>query len=173
MGKVVIRTKFNKTGKRVLKIPLEDRQICAPAYQQYREARHAADEQWRHKWDSAKRAYIETIAHWMASYVARESTSFTERYKITKFLAEQSLAERSPMNIEGPGSSQRWSIQLGGMSKLSSIEQKAWKAYVTVCRKADDERDNAITEACEASDEMARVLRREIHDNIMSIVNED
>jgi len=39
MGKVVIRTKFNKTGKRVLKIPLDDRQICAPAHQRYREAR--------------------------------------------------------------------------------------------------------------------------------------
>lgn len=166
MEKIVVPTKFNKTGKRVLSIPLDDRKVCAPAYRLYKKAYRAAQDEWVRKGDSAKRTYAESMAHWIASYVARDSTPVGEKYRIAKFLAEQSLAERGPMNITGPGSSQRWSIQLGNMSELASIEEEAWEAYVVICRKADAEREAAIAKAHTDCGDMKRALSREISDHI-------
>ena len=164
MEKIVVSTKFNKTGKRVLTIPLDDRKVCAPAYRLYKKAYPAAQDEWIRKCDSAEQTYVESMAHWIASYVARDSTPATEKYRIAKFLAKQSLVERGPMNLMGPGSAQRWSIQLGDMSELSDIEEKAWKAYITASNKADAERDAAIAKARTDCDNMKRELTREISD---------
>lgn len=166
MKKIVVRTKFNKTGKRILTIPLDNRRVCAPAHHLYREARHAAEEEWRRKYDFVKRTYIESMAHRIASYVARDSTPIAEKYRTAKFLAEQSLAERGAMNVKGPGSSRRWSIQLGNVPELASIEEEAWEAHVVACRKADAERDAAIAKARTDCDDMKRALSREISDHI-------
>lgn len=165
MEKIVVPTKFNKTGKRVLTIPLDESKICAPAYRIYREARRKARDEWKRKWDSTKQTYVESVAHWIASYIARDSTPVTEKYKIAKFLAEQNLAERGPMNITGPGSSQRWSIQLG-IPELSSVEEEAWEVYVAASNRADAERDSAFAKAESAHDDMKRALWREISDHI-------
>lgn len=165
MEKIIVPTKFNKTGKRVLTIPLDERQVCAPAYRIYREAYRKTQDEWKRKWDSAKQTYAESVAHCIASYIARDSTPVTEKYKTAKFLAEQSLAERGPMNITGPNSSQRWSVQLGNI-ELASVEEKAWKAYITTSNKADAERDTALAKAKSACDEMKRALSREISDHI-------
>ncbi len=165
MEKIIVPTKFNKTGKRILTIPLDKRQVCAPAYRLYRKAYHTAQTEWKRKWDSAKQTYVESVAYWIASYIARDSTPVAEKYKIAKFLAEQNLAKRGPMNITGLGSSQRWSIQLG-MPELSDVEEEAWEAYVTASNKADLERKGAIAKAQTDCDDMKRALSREISDHI-------
>lgn len=165
MEKIVVPTKFNKTGKRVLSFPLEEERICAPAYQQYRKAYRAAQDEWKRKWDSAEQTYVESVAHWIASYIARDSTSVAERYKITKLLAGLSLAQRGPVPIPGQADSERWSIQLG-IPKLSDVEEKAWEVYLAASSKADEERDAALAKAKSACDEMKRALSREISDHI-------
>jgi len=165
MEKIVVPTNFNKTGKRVLSLPLEEGRVCAPAYQQYRKAYCAAQDKWKRKFDAAKQAYVESIAHWIALYIAGDSTPVAQKYKIAKFLAEQSLAERGPTNITGPNSSQRWSVQLGNILDLASVEEKTWKDYITATDKADAERDAALAKARSACDEMKRALAREISDH--------
>lgn len=157
MGKVVIPTKFNKTGKRVLTTPLDEKKICAPAYRLYSKAVHTAKAEWKCKLDSANRTYVESMAHWIASYVAKDSTPVTEKYRIAKFLAEQSLAA---------GSLQRWSIQLGDIPEFSGAEEEAWEACVTASRKADAERDAAIAKARTDCDDMKRTLSREVSNHI-------
>lgn len=89
MGKIIVPTKFNKTGKRIPITPLDEREICAPAYRLYRKAYHTAQAEWKRKCDSTERTYVESMARWIASYVARDSTPVTERNKIVKFLAEK------------------------------------------------------------------------------------
>lgn len=162
MEKIAVPTRFNKTGRRVLQIPLDERKVCAPAYQLYRKACLRAQEEWKLKCESLIRKYVERMAHWIASYVARDSTPATEKYRVAKFLAEQSLAERGPMNTTGPGSSERWSIQLGDMKELSVFEEEAWEYYVAASNEADAERDAAIAQATSDCDEMKRALRQEV-----------
>jgi len=166
MEKIVVPTKFYKTGKRVLTIPLDERQICAPAYRLYRKACHTAQTEWKRKCDSAIHIYVERMADWMASYITRDSTPATEKYRIAKLLAERSLAERGPMNITGPGSSERWSIQLGGIPGLANVEQEAWEAYLAASSKADEKREAAIAKARMDCDEMKQALSQEISDHI-------
>ena len=162
MEKIVVPTRFNKTGRRVLQIPLDESKICAPAYQLYREARLRAQEEWKLKRESLIRKYVERMADWVASYVARDSTPTTEKYRVAEFLAEQGLAKRGPMNTRGPGSSERWSIQLGDMKDLSVVEEEAWEDYVATSNKAEMERDTAIAQATSDCDEMKRALRQEV-----------
>ncbi len=166
MDKIVVPTKFNKTGKRVLSTPLDEDKICAPAYQQYRKAYDRAQAEWKRNCDSGVWKYIESMAHWIASYVAKDSTPNTEKYRIAKFLAEQSLAERGPMNTTGPGSSQRWSVQLGDIPELSSIEEKAWEDYVAGTNKADTEREAALAKARTDCDKMKQALAKEVSEHI-------
>jgi len=163
--RIIVPTRFNKTGKRVLTTPLDEKKIYAPAYRLYRKAYHTAQAEWKRKRDSAKQTYVESVAHWIASYIARDSTPATEKYKIAKFLAEQNLAGRGPMNITGPGNSQRWSIQLD-IPELSGVEEKAWEAYVAASKKVDAERDATVAKAGSDCDEMKRALWREISDHI-------
>lgn len=155
-------SRFNKTGRRVLRIPLDERRVCAPAYKRYWKARDVVEVNRRLECDSAKQLYAETLAEWIASYVARNSTPTAKKYQVAKFLAEQILAATGPMVVEGPGGSNRWSDQLGGMPELSSIEGKAWNRYVDMCRKADAERNTANDKADKDLDDMKRVLWREV-----------
>lgn len=165
MEKIVVPTRFNKTGKRVLTIPLDERQVCAPAHRLCREACNKAKDEWIHKWNAAKQTYVESMAHWIASHVARDSTPVAERYKITKLLAELSLAQKGPVPIPGRVDSERWSIQLG-IPELSDVEQAAWETYLAASHKADVDRDAAFAEAEAARNTLERALRREISNHI-------
>jgi hypothetical protein len=166
MDKIVVSTKFNKTGVRVLTPPLDERKVYEPARRLYRKAHHAAEAEWRRKWDSAIRAYVESMAHWVASYIARDSTPVPDKYRIAKFLAGKSLAAEGPMNINGPGSSRRWSNQLDGIAKLSGIEEEAWEAFREAVHRADAEKDVALEKARERNDDVRRALRREITQHV-------
>jgi hypothetical protein len=164
MEKIIVPTKFNKSGKRVLSIPLDENKVYALAYQQYHKAYHAAEVKWKCENEVAIRAYVERIATWIASYIAKDSTPSTEKHRIAKFLAEQALAKQGPISITGPRSSQRWSAQLGDIPELASIEEDAWEAYISATNKADQQRQRAIAKASTDSDEMKRALWREVSD---------
>lgn len=166
MEKIVVPTKFNKTGKRVLSLPLDEAKIRAPAYQQYRKAYRTAQDSWKRKRASAIRTYMEMMTHWIASYVSSDSTPIAQKYKIAKFLAEQSLVERGPMNITGPGSSHRWSVQLGDIPELSAVEEEAWEVYVAAANKADTEGEASLAKARTDCDDMKRALAKEISEHI-------
>jgi hypothetical protein len=166
MEKIVVPTKFNKTGKRVLSVPLDEDKIYAPAYQEYRKVYRAVQDDWKRKHNLEIDKYVEKIAHWIASYIAKDSTPDTEKYRIAKFLAEQGLAERAPMNITGPRSSKRWSVQLGDIPELSSLEEEAWEAYVAAANKADKEKEEALSKASIDCADMKRALAKEISEHI-------
>lgn len=69
------------------------------------------------------------------------------------------------MNIAGPGSENRWSIQIGDIPELSSFAE-AWGAYLEASNKADAERDEAIAKATTDCENMKRELACEILDNV-------
>ena len=166
MERIIVPTKFNKSGKRILTVPLDESKICAPAYQRYRKACHRAQTEWKGKRDFNIRMYIERIADWIASYISRDSTPVTEKYRIAKFLVEQGLAKRGPMNVSGPGTSLRWSVQLGDIPELASIEEETWEAYVAASGEVEVERDTALARARTDCDNMKQALRREVYDHI-------
>ena len=159
MGKVIVATKFNKTGSRSLNTPLDGDKVEAPARRRYQEAHRAAQAAWKLKWDCARRRYIDRMAQWIASYVARDSTPAEEKYRIAKFLAERTLM---PVNPGSLGSSSRWSNQLGGIPELTAVEQEIWEAYVETFRKADAEKETDLHEASLECADMKRALWREI-----------
>jgi len=166
MGKIVVPTKFNKTGKRVLTTPLQEKWVCAPANRQYRQAYHAIESEFKKKKDKPLYQYIETMSHFIASYIASSSASNEERYKITKFLAEGSLREIGPMAIGGRMNSQRWSQQLGNIPGLSQAEEESWQTYVEESNKLWKRREDALSKASDEHDAMKRALWREISDHI-------
>ena len=166
MDKIIVPTKYNKTGKRILTPPLDDRKISAPAYKLYREAYRAAQAEYRRKLDLAKQNYVESMANWIASYVTGDSKPAAEKYRIVQFVVRQALEKQGPFNTEGLGSSRRWSVQIGDIPGLASIEEESWKTYMEECHKADEERDAAVAKAGMDCDEMKRVLSREVSEQV-------
>ena len=167
MSKIVVPTKFNKTGKRVLQVPVTEDRLFAPAYQIYRRACEAAEQEREASRAEARDEYVESMAEWVASYVAEDSTPASEKHRITKLLAMQDLQRRGPMNIEGPGSSARWSVQIGGISGLPEAERQAWVAYLKKARGADAEKDAAVEQARRHCEEMKRELRIEVREGVL------
>ena len=155
MGKIVIPTKFNKTGRRVLTTPLQEKWICAPANRRYRQSCKAIEAEFKRNKDKPLQSYIEEMSHFLASYIASNSASDEDRYRITKFLAKCSLRQ-----------SERWSRQLGDIPGLSQVEQEAWQTYMDAFNKLLKEREEALDRASYEHDVMKRALRREIDDHI-------
>jgi len=163
MGKIVIPTKFNKTGKRVLTTPLQEKWVCAPANRRYREACPTIKSAWKQKLHEARHLYIETMSNSIASYVANSSTSDEEKYMIIKFLAKESLMEKGSIDINGP---QRWANQLGSITGLSQAVEEASRIYKETLDRVFKEHDEALSRAREECDAMKRALWREISDHI-------
>ena len=155
MEKSVITTKFNKTGKRVLKIPLDDKVVCAPANRIYRQGRRNIDGEFRRNVKKTEEAYIERMVDFVASYVAGDSASKEDRYKITKFLAEGRLIQFS-----------RWSENLGYIPGIYEVEQEAWQTMLEADKKLDEERKDALYEARSKWYAMKKELWREIDEYI-------
>jgi len=166
MGKIVIPTKFNKTGRRVLTTPLQGIWVCAPANRRYRQSYCATEAEFKRNKDKPLRPYIEEMSHFVASYIASNSASDEDRYRVTKFLAECSLRQTGPMAIGGRSDSERWSRQLGDILGLSQVEEEAWQTYVDTSSKLRKEREEALDRASYARDTMKRALWREISDHI-------
>jgi len=162
MDKIVVPTRFNKTGKRVLRTPLDAKRIYAPAEQKYQPIFRAIEDEWWRKLNYARRAYAERVADWMASYVARDSTPAAERYRVVKFLAEEALAEHGPMEVKGPMAWKRWSCQIGEIPGLPRLEEESWEAYIGTCCRYDEEMGMVRAKAYDDYQDMKRALWREI-----------
>jgi len=166
MGKIVVPTKFNKTGKRVLTTPLQGKWVCAPAEQRYRKTLADIEAKFKRRDDESRQRYIETMSHLIASYVSSSSTSSEERYMITKLLAEIVLKERGPIAPEEVSSCQRLSNQLRGVSGLYQAAEEAWRIYAGEGNKLWEERHEEIRIAMMDCKVMRDALWREISDHI-------
>jgi hypothetical protein len=166
MGKIVVPTKFNKTGRRVLAAPLQDKLVCARANRRYKQTYCAVEAEFKRNKDKPLQMYIEEMSHFIASYTASNSASDEDRYRIAKFLAECSLRQTGPLAVVGRQDYGRWSRQLGDISGLSEVEEKAWQNYVDASYKLEKEREEALDRARDERDAMKRALWREISDHI-------
>lgn len=150
MGKIVVPTKFNKVGKRVLTTPVEGKWVCAPADRRYRQSRRAIEAEFRSNIHKPWQAYIETMSRFLASYVGSNSASEEDRYRIIRFLAECKLTE----NADRP--------QLGDIPGLSQVEQEARKTYVNAFNKLLKKREEALKQASYEHDVEKRELWKEV-----------
>jgi len=166
MDKIVVCTKFNKTGKRILTTPLQEKQVCAPANRRYRQSYYSIESEFKKKKDEPLYRYIEEMSHFIASYVASSSATHEQRYKITKFLAEGSLRETGPIAIGGRMDSARWSRQLIDILGLSQAEEKLWETYVKESNELWEWRKEALKKASNEHDAMKRALWREVSNQI-------
>ena len=167
MDKIVVPTRFNKTGKRILKVPVTEKRICAPAYRIHNKACQAAERECRTERAAARDKYAESMAEWIASYVAQDSTPTEDKYRVVKFLAKQNLSKSGPMNITGPGSSARWSVQIDGIPGLSEVEKQAWETWVEKSRRAAADRDTALRKARGDCESMKRELWNEVTEAVI------
>ena len=154
MGMIVVPTKFNKTGKRVLKTPLEDKWVCAPANRRYRESCKAIQAEFKRNMHKPWRAYIERMAQVLASYVGSNSASNEDRYRITKFLAEGRLTESAGRP------------QLGDIPEISQEEEEAWENYIEESSKVFGKWEEGLERASYEHGVEKRALWREITDHI-------
>lgn len=163
MGKIVVPTKFNKTGRRVLTTPLQEKWVVAPANRRYHQAGPTIKSELERKLDEAHRLYLETMLGLIPSYVASSSTNDEDKYMITRFLVQESLMGVQRMHVDVP---QRWSNQLGSITGLSQAVKEASRIYEETTGKAYKEHTEALERANEEYYAMIRALWREIFDHI-------
>ena len=102
MDKMVITSKFTKSGKRVLKKPLSHNSVCAPAYREYRIAYEETKCEWKEWSSSAKRRYVERMAHKIATCLSGEQISDELRYQTINNLALQFFGNNWPSAFGRP-----------------------------------------------------------------------
>lgn len=154
MGEIVVPTKFNKKGKRVLKTPVEGKRVCEPADRRYRQSCKVIEAEFKRKMHEPWQGYIEKMSRFLASYVGSNSASEEDRYKIIKFLAECKLAE----NGGRP--------ELGDIPGLSKVEQEARKMYMKEFNKLLKIREDALKRASYVHDIEKRELWKEVEESL-------
>lgn len=152
MDKIVVPTRFNKTGRRVLKLPLDDKQVCAPANKRYSQSYKAIMDEFNRNMHKPWQAYVERMAEALASYVGSKSASKEDRYKIVKFLAEGRLTESASRP------------QLGDIPDISQEEQEAWETYIEEYGRVDGKWKEDLERASYEHGVEKRALWREISD---------
>lgn len=152
MGKIVIPTKSNKTGKRVLKTPLEGKWVCAPANKRYSQSYKAIMDEFKRNMHKPWQAYVERMAEVLASYVGSKSASKEDRYKIVKFLAEGRLTESAGRP------------ELGDIPDISQEEQEAWETYIEEYGKVYGKWEEDLERASYEHGVEKRALWKEISD---------
>lgn len=154
MGELRIRTKYNKTGWRILKTPLDDKWVYAPANRKYREACKEIRDKFDRNKDKPLKAYIERMSEVIASYLGSESASDEDRYRIIEFLAEGGLIKS------------RDKPELGEIPGLSKMVEEAWEKYTEESSKLWKEREEGLDRARYEHGVMKRALWREITEHI-------
>jgi hypothetical protein len=157
MGKIVVRTKFNKTGKRTLTTPLREEYVCAPANRKYRQVYDRIEAEFKKKMHNPRHKYAKTIARFAASYLASKSSSAQETYSLVEYLTYSGI-KASSGRID--------MTKLKNIPGLTEIEEKAWKT----CNREFDllwrKRQADLDEASRQHDETKRQLWRETSDEI-------
>jgi len=164
MAKIVVPTQFNKSGKRVLEAPIDEKKICAPAYQEYRRKRKAIQNEWLQKWNDEKIKYISNMSQCIASYLASNSVRTDDVYEIAKFIVEQWMIERFNVNIENGRMARVESItlELSKIPELFRIE----KEFKVAIGRIYDEKEAAFEEAERELMAKKRALQKEVSDHI-------
>ncbi|MCH7606401.1 MAG: hypothetical protein IH962_04535 [Chloroflexi bacterium] len=150
MGTIIVKTKFNASGKRKLTKPITHEKVGAPAYHRYKQAYQAADEEWRRRLTSADQSFCAGLANLLTFYVTDPATPNPESKRIIGLLVEGMLNS----NANGSNS---WAVHLG-LPALSDQEGK-WQAER---KQAYEARESAIQSASEECDDMKRALWREV-----------
>jgi len=154
MGRIVVRTKSNRTGRRVLKTPLEDRLVCAPANKRYSQCCKAIEAEFKRNFHKPWQAYIEKVSEVIASYVGSRCTSDEGKYRIIRFLAEGGLREDAGR------------AELREMLGRPQVEEEAWQTYLEEFGKLLKEREEGLKTASYEHGVEKRALWREITDQI-------
>ena len=154
MANIRIRTQFNKSGWRVLKIPLRDKQVCAPANKRYRESYKVIQDEFKRNMHKPWQEYIERIAEILESYISGKSAKKEDRYKILKYLAESKLEEC------------RGRPEFGEITEISKDEQEAWEKYIEEYGKVYGKWKEDLERASYEHSVEKRALWREITDHI-------
>jgi hypothetical protein len=164
MNKIVVPTKFNKSGKRVLKIPVDDKRIYAPAHREYTKKRKAIRSELLQNLDYVKKEYVKKISHCIASYLANDSVNSGDRYKVAKFIVEQCMIEKVNISIETEGIEREESLssQLGKIPELARIEEE----YQAAESRVFGEEAAAIQDAGRELADKKRALQKELRDHI-------
>jgi hypothetical protein len=165
MSKMVVHTKFNKTGKRILTTPLQEEGVCAPANRKYGQARNRIETEFKKKWHYPQDRYVDTLSSFIVSYVSNKSSAHEEVYELVKFLAVCSIkATGSRIGIHM--GSNIWLQKLGNIPGLAELEAKAWQTCQKEFKTLLEKRETALKKASNKHDEMKRQLWREISDEI-------
>ena len=159
MDRIRVRTKYNKTGWRVLTLPIDDEKLCVPANQVYRQRCNTIEAEFKKKKDKPLQEYVGKVSHFVASYLASNCASYEDRYRITRFLAECG-------GIGEHMDSECWWQQLGDMPGLSQVREEARQTYAEVSSRLWKEREDALREASHEHDVMKRALRKEYSNQI-------
>jgi hypothetical protein len=153
VGKIIVHTKSNKTGKRILTTPLQEKYVSAPANRKYYQACNKIEAEFKSKMCNPQHKYTKTLARFIASYIANKSSSVQETFALVEYFAYGSMN----------GSSGRIDItRFENISGLSDIEEKAWrtcqKEFSILWRKRESDLEIASYE----HDKMKRQLWREV-----------
>jgi len=157
VGKIIVHTKFNKTGKRILTTPLQEKYVCALANRKYHQACDKIEAEFKSKMHNPQHKYAKTIARFIARYISNNSSSVQETFTLVEYLAYGSMK----------GSSGRTDMtKLKNIPGLSEIEEESWKTcqkeFSTLWRR----RESDLSKASNQHNEMKRQLWREITDEI-------
>ena len=91
MGSIIVKTKFNDSGKRKLTTPLSDERVCRPANRRWKQARQAADEELNRRLPIMDQSFQTSLSDRLSRCVADSTTTIQEKSRIVKLLAEGML----------------------------------------------------------------------------------
>ena len=149
MGKLVVRTKFNASGKRILTTPLNNNIVLSPATRYWKSVYSDSNDRLNAELDLAKERYRQTLLSGVASQLNVQVT-LDDKRRVTGMWLRDVFAPTEPPT---------WSILIPA---IASVEKSAWANYQEDRRAAFSARDEALTYARGKCAEMREELWREV-----------
>ena len=173
MDKIVIASKFTKSGKRVLKRPVSDRSVCAPINRKYKGAFENIDDEWKEKRSAAKAIYVESMARHVATYFSGECSSKRPNYRFLYDLAKEAL-ESSGVRwlMDHLVTAVRSSESSDELSALRDIERRLRNEYSLSMNQAERSAKAAKQDIQDRCIQMRRELWREVEEHIVPAIAE-
>ena len=144
---IIVKTRFNKSGRRRLVPPLDDTKVCAPASRLWRwrvdEARRRRDATYK----SALCKYRSDVEAFIARYVNDPETSTDERSSIVRFLARRGIHENSPLHPEDTHHRRAFLTPVLSIEPLMAFLYEAKAEYSKRTGEADRDLEAARREA--------------------------
>ena len=164
MSLIRISTRFNRSGIRVLKTPLSENYVIAPAKRIFKATLERIDSEFRSNMDSSRISCIESISCAIAEYISNNSTTVEKRYSLSKCLAESFYRERIHIFTIGhyDDTEKLLMDQLKFIPSLYSAVKQACDKYITEGGKAFAEHETAREQALSDYSSNKDALWREI-----------